>query len=237
MTSTLPDMKRMTTGLIRAGLMSAGLLSMGCADEVEPGSLTVTWRTAGRSCADGAITEVQALLYSFRARAPVAEAMVPCDSGTVRLDDIKPGGYSLALRGFQGDCWTHGARREDVVVRDDEDAEVIDLPLDRRRRTVSLSWGFPDDGGCVEHGVEQIEIEVAVRGTVTRVVPSLCRAGGLLIPDVAPGALYLTLLAYDANGTPVMRGETAFSEGAFDMQCTEVIDIEVPLSLCEGPTC
>lgn len=237
MTSTLRDMTRMTTGLILAGLMSAGLLSMGCTDEVEPGSLTVTWRTAGLSCADGAITEVRALLYSFRARDAVAEGVVSCESGTLQLDDLKPGEYSLELRGFQGECWTHGVRREDVVIRADEEAQAVDLPLDRRRRTVSLSWTFPDDEGCVEHGVEQIEIEVAVRGTVTRVVPSLCRAQELLIPDVAPGALYLTLLAYDANGTAVMRGETAFSEGAFDMQCTELVEVEVPLSLCEGPSC
>lgn len=232
MSSTLARMTR-----IKTGLLAAGLLVVGCTDEVEPGELKVTWRTAGLSCADGAITEVRARLYSFRSAEPVAEGTVDCDAREMRLDDLQPGGYSLVLQGYQDGCWTHAARREQVTIRADQEAEALDLPLDRRRRTVALSWAFPDEGGCVEHGVDQIEIEVAVRGTVTRVVPSLCRPGELLIPDVAPGALYLTLLAYDINGTPVMRGQKAFAEGAFDSACEEDVQIEVPLSLCTGPTC
>lgn len=222
---------------LKTSLMIAGLLAVGCAEELEPGALTVTWRTAGLSCADGAITEVRAQLYSFNDTEPLAEGTVACDARSLRIEDLIPGGYSLVLQGFQDKCWTHGARREQVTIRAGEESEAFDLPLDRRRRTVALSWAFPGGGGCVEHGVEQVEIEVAVRGTITRVVPSLCRPGTLLIPDVAPGALYLTLLAYDINGTPVMRGEKAFAEGAFDAVCDAEVEVEVPLLLCTGPTC
>lgn len=239
MNGRLTDMTRLkrSPASLKIGLMIAGLITVGCAEELEPGALTVTWRTAGLSCADGAITEVRAQLYSFSDTEPVAEGTVACDARSMRIEDLSPGGYSLVLQGFQDECWTHGARREQVTIRADEEAEALDLPLDRRRRTVALSWAFPAEGGCVEHGVEQVEIEVAVRGTITRVVPSLCRPGTLLIPDVAPGALYLTLLAYDINGTPVMRGEKAFAEGAFDAVCEPEIEVEVPLSVCMGPTC
>ena len=222
---------------LKTGLMLAGFLAVGCADEVEPGALTVTWRTAGLSCADGAITEVRAQLYSFSGTEPVAEGTVECDANSLRLDDLKPGGYSLVLQGFQDGCWTHGARREQITIRADDETEAIDLPLDRRRRAVKLSWAFPNEGGCAEQGVEQIEVEVAVRGTITRVVPSLCRPGSLMIPDVAPGSLFLTLLAYDVNGTAVMRGQKAFVEGAFDEICEDVVEVEVPLTRCVGPTC
>jgi hypothetical protein len=100
-----------------------------------------------------------------------------------------------------------------------------------------LRWPFETGGSCVDEGIEQVEVSVVVRGTVTRVVPTLCQPGELLIPSVAPGPLYLSLLAYDANGTAIMSGEKAFAETAFEAMCEGEVDVEVELSLCDGPTC
>lgn len=217
--------------------MLGALALTGCDDEISPGSLTVTWRTAGLSCADGAITEVQARLFTYDSSDPVAEGMVDCASGRLTLDDLRPGGYSLMLQGFQDGCWTHGARREDIAIRSGAESTAANLPLDRRPRDLVLRWPFAEGGTCVDQDIEQVEVEVVVRGSVTRVVPTLCQPGELLIPGVAPGPLYLSLLGYDANGTPIMSGEKAFSESAFEGMCEGDVEIEVQLSVCDGPTC
>lgn len=213
------------------------LAPLGCEDAVEPGELEITWRTAGQSCADGAITSVRALLYEFELVEPVAEATVDCGAENLVLPDLAPGGYSLVLEGYRDDCLTHGARREDITVEAGAVSSALNVPLDRRMRSVEVNWPFEDGGSCADHGIEQVQIRVAVRGTERRRVPSLCRPGRLLIPDVEPGALNIRLLAYDANGTAVMQGSVAFVEAAFDATCEGEVSVEVPLSLCAGPSC
>lgn len=217
-----------------------GLLAiapLGCEDAVEPGDLEITWRTAGMSCADGAITSVRAAIYEFELAAPVAEGTIDCSAGKLTLAELTPGGYSLVLEGYSGTCLTHDARREDVSIESGALVEVRNVPLDRRTRSLEVAWPFADGQTCAEHGIEQVQISVAVRGTERRRVPSLCQPGRILIPDVDPGALNLTLLAYDANGTAVMRGSAAFVESAFDASCEGEVSVEVPLTLCAGPSC
>lgn len=209
----------------------------GCEDAVEPGELEVTWRTAGLSCADGAITSVRAQLYEYERVEPVADETVECGAGALRLTELVPGGYSLVLQGFQGECLTHDARREDIDIHAGEVASVTNLPLDRRTRSLEVAWPFEGGGTCADYGIQQVQISVAVRGTERRRVPSLCQPGRMVIPDVEPGGLNLTLLAYDANGTAVMRGQAAFVESAFDASCGAQVSVDVQLSLCEGPSC
>lgn len=222
-------------GWIAPGCLALGLV--GCEDAVQPGELAITWRTAGMSCDDGTITRVRARLFDFESATPMAEGEAPCSDGTITLLDLAPESYSLVLEGFQGDCLTHGTRREDIDIGAGELVEVQNLPLDRRQRTIEVIWPFRDGGDCASHAVEQLEIIVVVRGTERRRVPSLCRPGRLVIPGIEPGALSLKLVGYDGNGTAVVQGDAAFVESAFDATCGADIAIEVPLQSCDGPSC
>lgn len=209
----------------------------GCEVDDDPGRLAITWRTAGQSCEDGAITDVRASLFNYDSPVPMAEVTADCDAGRLVVDNLPKGGYSLLLEGLQGECWTHAARREDIYIRTGLESTVENVPLDRRARDIAVHWPFADGGACVDYGIEQVEVSVVVRGSLVRMVPSLCRPGALLVPGVAPGPLSLTVLAYDVNGTPIMEGSVAFAETAFDAQCEEPVEAEVELSLCDGPSC
>lgn len=211
----------------------------GCTEPSSPGEVEVRWRTGALSCSEAGVGEVRAELFDFDATMPSAFASTVCEDRELSIDDVEAGAYALVLKGLDHDgCWTHEARRDDVVVPSGGEVEVEELALKRRTRPVRVRWPFENELDCPGNGVEQVRITIDVEDRFTKALTFGCPGLSRDIAEIPEGAARFVVVAIDANGDALAEGSVDIDAAQFRADpCAEFVEVRVPLVLCEEAGC
>lgn len=222
-------------------LVAASWAAVSCAEPPEDGSLRIPWRTGLQTCAEAGLATVRAELYRFGDVEPAATGGDACPLGETQVGAIRPGAYTLLLKGLDdAGCWTHEAKVLDLRVRDGEVRALDSLALFRRRRPLRVRWPFADGQTCADANIDQVEIVVEVEGLYSHAFVSLCRRmeAEVAADELPRGRLTVTVTGYEAGGTPVANGEVERGAEAFLAEpCSDSIGADVVLTPCDEPGC
>ncbi len=211
----------------------------GCTEPSRPGEVEVRWRTGAFSCSEAGVGEVRAELFDFNKTVPSASASTACDHRELSIEDVEPGDYALVLKGLDDDgCWTHEARRDDLVVPSGGEVEVEELALKRRTRPIRVRWPFANEGDCLGNGVEQVRVTIDVEDRFSEVLTFGCPGFERDIADIPEGEARFEVVALDANGDALAEGSISIDADHFRAEpCKELVEVRVPLVLCEEAGC
>ncbi len=238
----------LTAGVRRAGLLfawalpwvGAALLAPGCTEAESPGEVEVRWRTGALSCGEAGVGEVRAELFDFDdTDHPSASASTLCEHLQLSILDVDPGEYALVLKGLDADgCWTHEARRDDLVVSSGEAVVVDDLALKRRVRPIRVKWPFENESDCLGNGIEQVKVTVDVEDHFTEVYTFGCPGLERDIVGIPEGDARFSVVAIDGNGDALAEGTVDIDATQFREQpCKDRVEVRVGLSVCEEAGC
>lgn len=231
------------------GTACAGLALASCGPEgaEDPGSIRVTWRLGGKSCADLGVVTVRASVRDSK-EDEVLDPLptFPCPDGTagVALGGVPPGTYTLVLEGITADGhpYYQGTRTGVRVESGKETTVSPAVNLELKKSEVLLNWEFPlGTGQC--HGNQVVRVEVSVFDSTSSTVvanahpcvlpvetyPDL----GVLISDLR-GLEELTFLLYGLNNkNPPQR--THHGEKTVTTVPGARSNVNVVLEPCPGP--
>jgi hypothetical protein len=217
-----------------------GLMLPGCTEAESPGEVEVRWRTGALSCGEAGVGEVRAELFDFGdTEFPSASASTVCEHEKLSIEDVDPGEYALVLKGLDADgCWTHEARRDDLVVSSGEDVVVDELALKRRLRPVQVKWPFANLSDCLGNGVEQVKVTIDVEDRFSEVYTFGCPGLERDIVGVPEGEARFTVVALDGNGDALAEGTVDIDAEQFRASpCEDRVVVLVWLSVCEEAGC
>lgn len=222
-----------------AGSTLVGAALLACSEPESPGEVEVRWRTGAFSCDEAGVGVVRAELFDFGGAQATASASASCEVRELSLEEVDPGEYSLVLKGLDTNgCWTHEARRDDLVVSSGAEVVVEELALKRRTRPVKVRWPFENELDCPGNGVEQVEITVDVEDRFTEVYTFGCSGLHRDIIGIPEGEARFVVVAYDANGDALAEGVITIEADHFRAEpCKELVEVRVGLSLCEEAGC
>lgn len=215
------------------------LLLCACRDQAEPGDLRVAWLTNQGSCRADAVARVAAEVFDFDRPKPVAAVEVACDAGEATVGGVRPGEYTLRLRGIDAaGCWTHEARRDDVEIEAGGVTTLGELPLLRRVRPLRVEWAFAGEEGCRANGVHQVEVVVEVEGGFRRSWLFMCDDGRRELSEVPRGDAQVHVVGFDAGGTPIADGRRSLQRAMrAENPCASFVEVPVALSPCREAGC
>ncbi len=237
-----------TTRLARViGTLCAGLALASCGSEgvEDPGSIRVTWRFGGKSCADLGVTTVRASVRDSKG-GEVLDPLptFPCTDGTagVALEGVPPGTYTLVLDGITADGhpYYQGTRTGVRVESGKETTVSPAVNLELKKSEVLLNWEFPlGTGQC--NGNQVVQVEVSVFDSTSSTVyesPHPCVLPAETYPDLGVligdlrGNEELTFLLYGLNG---QSQRTHHGEKTVTTVPGERVAVNVLLEACPGP--
>ncbi len=218
-------------------LLAASVVS--CDGPEAPGDLEVRWRTGRLSCSAAGVGSVRAELFDFHQTESSVTEVTACEQRVLVLEEVSAGEYTLVLKGLDSDgCWTHEARRDDVVVPAGGTEVVEELALLRRERPLRVRWPFVNELDCEGNGVEQVEITVDVEDRASESFIFRCPGLSKDITGIPAGDASVQVVALDGNGTPLAQGTASVRSEKFrDAPCEEVIEVRIPLELCAEAGC
>ena len=223
--------------LKRLALISMMCAAWSCSEAKKPGSIEVAWRIGRLTCDEAGVSTVSVELHDFdEVRASSAKS---CTQTSTRLDEVKAGDYALLMRGLDVDgCWTHEARRDDVAIPAGDVLDLGELVLLRRKRPLLVRWPFENEYDCAANEVEQVQVTIDVDDDFSRTEVFLCPGLAHEIPDVPRGALRVTVIALDADGTAIAWGAVEYASSRFlENPCSNVVEARVPVEICREANC
>lgn len=235
------------TRIVLMGWLVIAWVACGSEGAEEPGSIRVTWRFGGKTCADLGVATVKASLHDSKGREVLDPAPTfPCTAGTAGdvLGNVPPGTYTLILDGIteEGKAYYQG-KRDGVRVESGKETTVSPaVNLELKKSEALLNWEFPlETGQC--NGNQVVQVEVSVFDSTSSIVhsniyPCVLPADtypdlGVLIRDLR-GNEDLTFLLYGFNNqNPAQR--THHGEKTLKTVPGERTPVNVVLEPCPGP--
>lgn len=227
------------------GMVALALASCGSEGTEDPGSIRVTWRFGGKTCADLGVVTVRASVRDSKGKDALEPTPTfPCSDGTVGvvIEDVPPGTYTLILEGMtaEGHPYYQGTRTGVRVESGKETTVSPTINLELKKSEVLLNWEFPSGTGfCNGNGVVQVEVSAfdSTSSTVyADVHPCILPAetypdNGVLISGLR-GNEELTFLLYGLNKS---AQRTHHGEKKVTTVPGERSAVNVVLESCPGP--
>ncbi len=225
------------------GMVGLALASCGSEGAEEPGSIRVTWRFGGKTCADLGVETVRVSVRLPDGGNVLEPAPTfPCPDGAAVVGDVPPGTYNLVLEGLTADGhpYYQGTRTGVRVESGKETTVAPTINLELKKSEVLLNWEFPSGTGFC-NGNEVVQVEVSAFDSTSTAVyegthPCILPAetypdNGVLISGLR-GNEELTFLLYGQNksGQKTHHGEKKVTTVPGERSAVNVV-----LEPCPGP--
>lgn len=234
---------------IPQGLVCFGLAFASCGSEgtEEPGSLRLTWRLGGKSCAELGVVTVRVFLRGADGRDVLdTPPSFPCAEGMsgVVVEDVPAGTYLLVLEGLTTDGHPsyQGTRQGVRIERGKETVLSQAVNLELKKSEFLLNWEFPlGTGQCNGNQVVQVEamlydsVASQVYGDIHPCVlpPESYPELGVLIANLR-GNEEMTFILYGLNNKKPAQ-KTHRGEKTIKTVPGERTPVNVVLEPCPGP--
>ncbi len=214
-------------------------LSVSCGEDAANGAVYVTWKLGALTCAEASVERTRVSLYDYEDADPIIQEDIDCMATALQIDAVAPGDYTFVLDGLDADgCITHQGRR-DVQVPEGRVLRLENVPLLRRQRDLRVQWNFENLLDCQGNGVHQVEIRVVVADLFDETHFSLCEGFQTEIRETLPlGEVTLTIRGLDVDGNAIARGTSRYGREVFLAEpCNELVDMRVPMEVCDFLNC